>query len=85
MHAVLEELDRVLLLGSNEQLLSYDTTFELGDFLCLPTAVLAYPFQEESLHPCLVLNPRLQVRRHSLGIVQAVFKTDPSHPQIDRH
>jgi len=33
---VLEELDRTLLLGSSDQLLSYDTTFQLGDFYVSP-------------------------------------------------
>ena len=31
---MLEEFDRVLLLGDCGQVLSYDTTFQLGDFMC---------------------------------------------------
>ena len=48
MQEVLEEFDRVLLLGSSEQLLSYDTTFQLGDSYVSPllfhhTLFLEYP------------------------------------------
>ena len=54
-HEVLEELDRVVLLGSNEQLLSYDTTFQLGDFYVSPPLFCHTLFKENLLIPAMFL------------------------------
>ena len=52
---VLEEMDRVLLLGSNEQLLSYDTMFQLGDFYVSPLLFWHTLFKENPCIPAMFL------------------------------
>ena len=48
--ATLEELDRVLILDSPQpQLMSYDTTFQLGDF-CFNFLLLTHTFQRSLLY-----------------------------------
>ena len=47
LQELLEELDKVLLLDCDHQLLSYDTTFQLGDFYVSPV-VQSYCFQKQA-------------------------------------
>ena len=55
MPEVLEELDRVLLLKSESQLLSYDTTFQLGDFYLSPFNFCHTLFAEKPCIPAMFL------------------------------
>ena len=50
LQEILDELDRVLLLDSPSQLLSYDTTFQLGDFYVSPLLFRHALFKQ---HPCI--------------------------------
>ena len=83
VHAVLEELDRVLLLGSNEQLLSYDTTFQHGDFYVSPLLFRHTLFKENPCIPALFLiliHDRKFADTHK-ELFKQCAKQIPSHPQ----
>lgn len=55
MQELLEELDTVLLLESESQLLSYDTTFQLGDFYVSPFIFRHTLFSEKPCIPAMFL------------------------------
>ena len=52
---LVDELDRVLLLACSSQLLSYDTTFELGDFYVSPLIFRHTLFSEAPCIPAMFL------------------------------
>ena len=55
LQELLEELDRVLLLDPHSQLLSYDTTFQLGDFYVSPLLFRHTLFKELPCVPAMFL------------------------------
>lgn len=55
MQEVLEELDKVLLLDCDNQILSYDTTFQLGDFYVSPFIFRHTLFAENPCIPVMFL------------------------------
>lgn len=55
LQEILEEADRVLSLKSNSQLLSYDTTFRLGDFYVSPFLIRHTFFNERPCIPAMFL------------------------------
>ena len=55
MQEILEEVDRVLSLKDNHQLLSYDTTFQLGDFYVSPLIIRHTFFKERPCIPSMFL------------------------------
>ena len=52
---LLDELDKVLLLESDNQLLSYDTTFQLGDFYVSPLIFRHTVFDKSPFVPAMFL------------------------------
>ena len=66
MQELLEELDNVLLLESDNQLLSYDTTFQLGDFYVSPFIFRHTIFSEKPCVPAIfLLHERKLTSTHS--------------------
>ena len=55
MKELLDELDKVLILDSEHQLLSYDTTFELGDFYLSPLIFRHTLFLQQPWIPAIFL------------------------------
>lgn len=55
LQEILEEVDRVITLDDRLQLLSYDTTFQLGDFYVSPLIVRHSLFQERPCIPVMFL------------------------------
>jgi len=55
LQEVVQDVDRVLMLDSSSQLLSYDTTFQLGDFYVSPLIVRHTLFREKPCIPAMFL------------------------------
>ena len=55
LEEIITEFDRVLHIDSNKQLLSYDTTFQLGDFYVSPLMFRHLLFKENPCIPALFL------------------------------
>lgn len=55
LQEILNELDRVLLLDSSAQILSYDTTFQLGDFYVSPLIFRHVLFKQSPCIPAMFL------------------------------
>ena len=55
LEEIITEFDRVLHIDSNKQLLSYDTTFQLGDFYVSPLMFWHVLFKENPCIPALFL------------------------------
>ena len=64
---IMEEMDRLLQLNEVGQLLSYDTTFNLGDFVSLP--IFRNVIFEKTLHSCSIFDSREQAERHTRKIL----------------
>ena len=89
---VLEELDRTLLLGSSDQLLSYDTTFQLGDFYVSPLLFRHTLFKENPcipamflIHECKFVNIHKAFTSHRIFLMHLspqarAFSHRDSHP-----
>lgn len=87
LQELLEELDKVLLLDCDHQLLSYDTTFQLGDFYVSPLLFRHTVFKNRPTIPAM-LHERKKTETHchmmkecvarvpSLSSADAPFVTD---------
>ena len=65
LQELLEELDKVLLLDCDHQLLSYDTTFQLGDFYVSPLLFRHTVFNNRPTIPAIfMLHERKKTETH---------------------
>ena len=70
---LLDELDKVLLLDSTNQLLSYDTTFQLGDFYVSPLLFRHTVFKNRPVIPAIfMLHERKQTITHCAMMKECV-------------
>ena len=75
LQELLEELDKVLLLDSCHELLSYDTTFQLGDFYLSPLLFRHTIFSNKPMIPAMfMLHERKKTETHSCMMKECAFR-----------
>ena len=78
LQEILDELDRVLVLHSPSQLLSYDTTFQLGDFYVSPFIFRHVVFKQRPCIPAMFLIHERKFTATHQEILKACIEKVPS-------
>ena len=84
LQEIVNELDRVLVLDTSSQLLSYDTTFKLGDFYVSPLIFRHTLFKETPCIPAMFLIHEHNKTVLSMQNARHCWRTHDQMQQVQR-